>query len=96
MQQLQVYYQLCLVDLIATVSRCGMVFMHQKMIGWKTLTQSWVERSTQEIPNAAKLIQVLQPLLDTIVEKTTQFMKGCASSLPLQIPDNHLVTNLLK
>ncbi|CDI74192.1 hypothetical protein EPH_0001780 [Eimeria praecox] len=79
----------------ATVSRCGMVYIHQDVLQWKSLLHSWSRHSP-----TAKLLG------DAVVKDVTQTMRECCTICiaflakckggPLNISPSWMVLNVLR
>lgn len=75
----------------ATVSRCGMVFLDAKLIGWQPLVTSWVEALRPELNIYSEL---LSNSCLSIIDDLIQFM-AASCVIPLSITWNQPVCALL-
>ncbi|KAG8186377.1 hypothetical protein JTE90_026795 [Oedothorax gibbosus] len=77
----------------ATVSRCGMIYMEPKALGWEPKVQSWLN-SIPEVWSAENKPTVYA-LCTWIIPAATHFIrKHCKELIPTS--DSHLVDSLLK
>ncbi|KAM9311612.1 dynein axonemal heavy chain 3-like [Gastrophryne carolinensis] len=78
----------------ATVSRCGMIYMEAKDLGWEPLTESWLMANlpamlnTEEIQIVKSMCRWLLPVCLEYVEKNCQFV--------IQTSSMHLTMSMLK
>ncbi|KRX00189.1 P-loop containing nucleoside triphosphate hydrolase [Pseudocohnilembus persalinus] len=79
----------------ATVSRCGMVYMENKDLGWKVLFEPWfyqLEKSFQTIYHKQLFTQILDELVEPVME--SYFNDNLKSSL--KVTRTWLAANFLK
>jgi dynein heavy chain len=62
----------------ATVSRCGMIYMDQKDLGWRPFIDSWLEKRQDK-----QSIDVLRRLIDKYVPQTFDFRRTCEQLVPV-------------
>ena len=75
----------------ATVSRCGMIYMEPRSIGWRPMFRSWMETQPDELKNEEKLITAL---FEWFVDPALQLVrKQCKEVLATQ--DMQLVRSLM-
>ena len=75
----------------ATVSRCGMIYMEPRSIGWRPMFKSWMETQPDELKNEEKLITAL---FEWFVDPALQLVrKQCKEVLATQ--DMQLVRSLM-
>ncbi|XP_053321162.1 dynein axonemal heavy chain 3-like [Spea bombifrons] len=78
----------------ATVSRCGMIYMEAKDLGWQPLTESWLQTKLPAIlsPEECQIVQMmckwLLPTCLDFVEKKCKFV--------IQTSPMHLTMSMLK
>ncbi len=76
---------------LATVSRCGMVYIHNEVVGWWPLAKSWVKTLPAEITEALR--EHIWSLCDKYIDSGLKFLrKQCKETMPTV--DNNLVTSL--
>ncbi|KAJ1517722.1 Dynein heavy chain 7, axonemal [Coelomomyces lativittatus] len=78
----------------ATVSRCGMIYLEPKGLGWKPIFSSWLKKLPSGIQPATKTH--LATLFDTIISPCTQFKSSIKSFVPLSMMDSiYCLMNLI-
>ena len=77
---------------LATVSRCGMVYLNQETVGWRPVAKSWVQALPDEIPQTTK--DHIWWLLDKYVDVGLHAVRTqCKETIPSV--DINLVQSLL-
>ena len=77
---------------LATVSRCGMIYMQNDIVDWWSLVQSWLADLKETF--VQNLIKRLEQLFDAFVDQTFEFLqKRCLQYIKLT--KTHLVINLM-
>lgn len=79
----------------ATVSRCGMIFLEPKLLGWQPLKQSYIQLLEKTL--LPEQIELLDELMDWLVTPCLEFINQ-ECKLFVQTSDIHLfyVWNLFK
>ncbi len=78
---------------LATVSRCGMIYMQNETIHWSSLLQSWLKGLSDTF--APDLLKRLDLLFDAFVAQCYSFMqKRCVQYIKLS--EMHLAMNLMR
>eukprot|EP00842_Homolaphlyctis_polyrhiza_P003901 jgi/Hompol1/4511/HPOL_003669-RA len=62
----------------ATVSRCGMIYMDYKDLGWKPYVESWSQARDDK-----QSIEIIRRLVDKYIAQTLEFRRTCAELVPV-------------
>ena len=62
----------------ATVSRCGMIFIDSKDLGWQPYVESWLNRSRERFP-----IDLIRGLVEKYVPRVLEFRNTCHEMVPV-------------
>lgn len=85
----------------ATVSRCGMIYLEPKNIGWKPMVKSWLFDTFPEnaenpnLPKITALKELLNTLFDWVVDPCIDFIQRRTKVL-FKSSANEFVQNVLK
>ncbi len=81
---------------LATVSRCGMVYVSAGDLGWRAFLDSWCRRVIADEPVFANkgsedLRGMLSTLLDETVEKVLIYLSRVKDALPVPVTDSQVI-----
>lgn len=77
----------------ATVSRCGMVYMQPKSMGWRVLLDSWIAKLPEPLPQQDKIY--ISSLVDWVADHLLEFIRSSIEeSSPTQ--DQNLIQSLFR
>jgi len=78
---------------LATVSRCGMIYMQNDIINWWALLQSWLSEISSIFVQS--LVKHLELLFDAFVDQAYEFVKKRCMQY-VKLTQTHLIINLMK
>ncbi|XP_075130611.1 dynein axonemal heavy chain 3-like [Leptodactylus fuscus] len=78
----------------ATISRCGMIYMEAKDLGWEPLTESWITASLTELLTAEEC-QIVQMMCRCLLPISLDFVEEKCKFI-IQTSPMHLTMSMLK
>ena len=81
---------------LATVSRCGMVYISPNDLGWKAYLDSWLKKLYEEynlFSESVEIRQALDKLLGGTINKMISFAEKIKDDLPIPVTSMQLLTS---
>ncbi len=80
---------------LATVSRCGMVYISPSDLGWKAYLDAWCKRTVKQedlLRNSDDLKAMLTTMIDETVEKVLNYLDKVKDTLPIPVTTTQALT----